>query len=629
MSSPRWFLAALLCCLSTHLVSGQGLQFTEVAAASGINWMQIDGGFKMGAGGAFLDYDGDGDLDVVCAGGTGSMGLFRNEGGGLFSDQSAGAGFVFPPTTFEIMGVCVGDYDGDLDPDIYVCAMGDNLLFRNDGNGSFSEVAQAAGVADARWSTTAAFADYDGDGDADLFVGNYIVTPSFPYHTPADNALFRNEGNGSFSDQTAATGVAGSGTALASLWIDDDDDGRLDLWVGNDFGRWITPNRLWRNLGPMGGSGIAFTDVAPASGADIAIYCMGFTAGDYDRDGDYDVYMSNLGPNVLLRNDGASGFVDVASGTGTSYADDPTAPGLLATSWGVGFHDFDHDGWIDLYVSNGHIPAASFIVNGTNTPSALFHHQGASLQFNEVAAVAGVSDTGIGRGCSFGDYDDDGDVDILQFNVEGSPSLFRNDTPNQGKWLELQARGRLGHPDAQGTRIRAHLPGGPTLLRDVNANYSFEASSSPRVHFGLGTANRVDLEVRWPSGLQSRLHGLPANARYPLIEPLFTALPNLSSAPTTISDGSLLSIDFALKNHGPSADAKVFFTVSAPGIPPVTSPLRSIPVGAGQSTTTSWQFAIPDGILPAGTSLPVTVVWTVFDPGLGFDQWRTVVNVVP
>ncbi len=495
------------------------LRFVDVTASVGIKWVQHQGMTMMGAGGAFLDYDRDGWQDILLAGGTSQPTLYRNVNGGARFQVVTKALFAPPGVNESDMCVTVADIDNDGDPDIYFGRKGFNLLYRNDGGGVFTDITTPlmAGAAD-RFTTTAAFGDFDSDGALDLYVGNYITPSStFPYHTAEPNRMFRGHGDGGFTEITTPA-LANTGTALALSWTDIDSDGDVDLMVANDFGRTAQPNRLFRNDGPSA-SGWKFTEVSAAYGTDLSIFCMGIAIGDVDRDGDFDYYYTNIGRNVMLRNDG-NAFTDITTGTGTELIYDPsTQPRLLASSWGTGFHDFDSDGWLDLYVSNGHIPAVSQLANGKHTRNTLFRHNGPSLTFSEVKSPL---DNGVGRGAAFADYDNDGDVDILQMNINGAPVLMRNDTPKAGHWLEAKLHGRQSNCDALGARIDVQL-GAFVASREVSCNYSYQSSSEARQHFGLGNSSRIEqLQVKWPSGVKQQLHDVAMNRAMDLVEPVVT-----------------------------------------------------------------------------------------------------------
>lgn len=631
MPSSRLAAPALFLLAAAAAAGAQGLQFTDVAAAVGLGWSPNDPGYLIGAGGAFLDYDLDGDDDIYLAGGDTINALYRNDGNGGFTDVTIAAGVIGTAIINHwSMGVAVADYDNDGDPDIYLCVDGPNVLYRNNGNGTFTDVTVVAGAGDARWTCSAAWADYDRDGWLDLYIGNYIQTLSFPFHTPWPNRLLHNNGNGTFSDVTAVCGVGGFGTTLAVLWTDFDHDGDQDLMAGNDFGNTIEPNRLYRNDGPLPGppGSWSFTEVGAALGASPQIYCMGIAPGDFDRDLDLDYYLTNIGAKVLLRNDGPLGFADVAGPTQTGMAFQSTSPLLHYVSWGCGFHDFDRDGWLDLYVTNGYIPAASFINNGPTQPNKLFRHDGPSLTFSDVTAAAGVGHTGIGRGSAFSDYDRDGDIDILQVNIQDPPNLFRNDTAPAGGFLRVRPVGRVSARDAHGTRVQADLPGGVSLIREVSRNYGFESSSEPVAHIGLGTATEIArIRLEWPSGVVQEVFHLPANVAGAALEPVLDVDP-ASTATSAVSEGGVFAMNLVIRNRRNAADtAHQIFEISAPGVSLVL-PFPPAAVPALGTASVPLAFGIPAGFT-GGTPIAFEILWTVYDAQGGFDQWRVPVLVSP
>ncbi|MCC6783255.1 MAG: CRTAC1 family protein [Planctomycetes bacterium] len=516
-SIGRAALALALLSLPHAVAQQPQLVLTDVSAATGLDWRQIDNNTLMGAGGAFLDFDGDGWLDILLCGGDAVPGLYRNVGGGTrfvavtpspFDDRMGA----------EWMCATVADIDDDGDPDVFFGRFGPNALFRNDGGGRFTDITTPL-VAGGRFefTTSAAFGDFDADGNLDLYVGNYI-TPGGPppHHIPTPNLLLRGHGDGTFSDATTPV-TAGAGTALATTWSDHDGDGDADILVANDFGAFVEPNRIYRNQGAAGAFG--FIEVSAAMHADLRIYCMGIAIGDIDRDRDLDYYFTNLGRNVLLRNDG-SRFTDVTGAAGVELEFDvDTSPRLLATSWGCGLFDFDSDGWLDLYVSNGHIPADPALANGTRTRNVLYRHDGPSLTFSRCTQPL---DDGIGRGAAFGDYDNDGDVDVLQVNVAGAAVLARNDSPRRGHWAGAMLRGRASNADALGARVALEL-GDFTALREVSRNSSYQSSSDVRLQFGLGANDRIrTAALRWPSGIGQELHDLDVDAYHGFVEPAVT-----------------------------------------------------------------------------------------------------------
>lgn len=488
-----------------------GVCFTDLLPGSGITW-EADGADTnlIGAGVALLDYDGDGALDILLGAEGGSPALYRNLGGGAFADVTAAAGIPSFTKMQRVVGFAVADYDADGDPDVYLYYRGPNLLLRNDG-GVFVDVAAAAGVADPSWSAAAAWGDYDRDGLLDLYVGNYIAATSFPLHTPHPNTLYKNNGDGTFTDVTAAAGVAGAGTTLAVTWSDYDGDGRPDLWVCNDFGMFIEPNRLYRNT-PGG-----FVDVSEEVGAAAQLYCMGIAPGDYDGDGDLDYYFSNIGRNLLLRNDGAAGFTDVTAATATELTYDRCFTERYTTSWAVAFEDFDDDGALDLYVANGHIPADPSIANARASANALLRGDGTGGAFTDISHTAAVDDERLARGVALGDLDNDGDVDLVQVNADGAPLVLRNDSPG-GAALHLRLVGTASNRDGLGARVRATIAG-TTHHRELAAHRGYAATWEPAVHIGLGPAAMVDtLVIDWPSGVTQTLTNVPPG-RLTVVEP--------------------------------------------------------------------------------------------------------------
>jgi len=616
---------------SSSGASAQALLFSEVSQAAGLDRVHSDPGYLMGSGGAFFDKDEDGDLDVLLTGSDGSPWLFENTAG-TFQDVTAGSGFVPGSISDHQMAVTCADVENDGDTDVFLSAWGSSRLFINTLGAAaltpFKDATAASGIDLDAFSTGAAFGDYDNDGFLDLYVGNYIRKLQFPLHKPFGNRLFHNLGDGTFEDVTAQTGVAGRGSTLAVTFTDVDVDGDLDIWVGNDFGEWIQPNELFVNGGPAPGPGAwKFDDRALATGTDQAIYCMGITVGDIDHDLDLDAYVTNLGRNVLLRNDGSK-FVDFTTEAGVEVARDPSQPQLMATSWGCGFFDFDDDTWVDLYVSNGHIPAAGFIANGQTTPNRVFRNRGTGDgTFDDVSAAAGVENTFLGRGAAFGDFDQDGDVDILQTNVSDKTALlYRNDAPNTNHSLRVLPLGRRVARTAIGTRVTARFPGF-AFVQESNPNMSFESSSDPAVHIGAGThATIPHLGLNWLSGVSQDLYGVETGGTLALLEPLLT-LDGDVDGPATGKVAQGWAGEVALTNHDVNARRA---TVS----------VRFL-CGAFESAGPSWTADAAPGVVvrvPLSLTFPdpgpnggptMSVVVRVEDDDGGRDEARADVTLLP
>jgi hypothetical protein len=503
--------------------------FVDVAAESGIAFQHRSGAAGkfllpeiMGGGCGFFDADGDGRLDAYLvqsgsldapADAPGGNKLFRNEGGGKFADVTAAAGVAGRAYG---MGCAAGDVDGDGSADLYVTSLGPNVLYRNDGRGKFADVTEKAKVGDPGWSTSAAFVDYDQDGDLDLFVCNYVdwkPTPAFlekkcfslggtrdycspqAYGAPALSTLYRNRGDGTFEDASVPSGIhAKRGTALGVVCTDLDADGKTDIYVANDQ----MFSFAWMNQG--GGTfvergaemGVAVNEVGKSQAG------MGVVSEDFDADGRFDLWKVHLyrEGHVLYLNRG-------------DFFDDATARwGLFAstrrfTGFGTGAFDVDCDGLLDLFVANGRVEFHAELVQSGDPyaePDQLLL-QRPKGRFADVSAASGPAFALVesGRGAAFGDYDEDGDVDVLVANRDGPARLLRNDTRRRGSWMEVRVLERRGR-DAYGAFVRV-TAGGATRVHEVRAASSYLATNDPRVHLGLGPAAKVDeVVVRWPEG---------------------------------------------------------------------------------------------------------------------------------
>ncbi|HEX7086056.1 MAG TPA: CRTAC1 family protein [Vicinamibacterales bacterium] len=530
--------AAIASVLFAASIAAAPAIFEEVAARVGLDFVYDNGAGGehyilevMGAGGALVDYDNDGDLDVFLLQGQPLVPgappsgkthrLYRNElvpsGALRFTDVTAGSGLGVKGYG---MGVAAGDYDNDGDLDLYVTAFGRNTLFRNNnGDGTFTDVTDAAGVHDDRWSTSAAFVDYDRDGYLDLFVANYLDftvagnkqcfdpagTPDYcspNAYEPVGDRLFRNLGNGRFEDVTESAGIARADGAGLGVSIGDyNGDGWLDIYVAND----ATPNQLWLN--ERDGT---FVDDGPLSGSALNAAgnpegSMGIASGDYDADGDEDLFVTNIiGETfVLYRNDGSGSFDDVRVMAGLAA---PTAP---FTGFGVDWFDYDNDGWLDLFITNGAVNIVEKLRGDPvpyRMPDLLFRNVGDG-RFEDVSKQAGpaLARLEVGRGAAFGDIDNDGDIDVLVNKNDGPVRLLLNQVGNQASWLQLDLRQPGNNRFAVGALVTVERPGLPPLKRRVRSDGSYLVAQDTRVHFGLGThTGPVAVIVHWPDGAAER-----------------------------------------------------------------------------------------------------------------------------
>jgi hypothetical protein len=489
-------------------------RFEDVTAAAGLATdhaaeTSCDG---YSAGAAWGDVDGGRDLDLFLPHQDGPSQLWVNEGG-TFADEAAERGVDGDGATAAVFA----DYDNDADQDLYVVVDGPNRLYANDGTGGFSDVGVAAGVAEPGPGSSAAWGDYDADGNLDLFVVNWARCGSSSDYTYYDDALFHNEGDGTFTNRTGLLESTGSttGAGFQAAWFDYDGDGDVDLYLGNDYGGPRPEgNYLWRNDGPSA-EGWRFSNVSVASGTALHMNTMGIAVGDYDRDLDLDMALSNIEATALMRNLGDGTFRDVAGRTGVARPNQRVREKSI--TWGLSFADLNLDGWEDLYVVGGSLAQEAM---PEPQPNATFANAGRA-GFADLSAVSGAADDGIGRGLALADYDLDGRMDLYVVNQGGRPLLFRNVTPQRGRhWLEVDTVGSASNRDGCGATVVA-IVGRVEMLRQVYCgSVGLGGGSDTVLHFGLGRAERVDtLRIRWPSGRVQRLRGLAGDRLVVVEEP--------------------------------------------------------------------------------------------------------------
>ncbi|HEY0786582.1 MAG TPA: CRTAC1 family protein, partial [Acidobacteriaceae bacterium] len=497
---------------------------------------------SMGAGCAFFDYDNDGWLDLFLLGGRRLEGvpagasnrLYRNNRNGTFTDVTEKAGLADAGWA---CGVCVGDYDNDGNEDLFLTYYGQNRLYRNLGNGTFRDVTATAGLLQAktRFNTGCTFVDYNRDGLLDLFVANYVEfdlahapLPSlqvpncnyegvpvycgpkglgFPQHS-----LYRNNGNGTFTDVSKESGVAAmrGSYGLTAVAFDADDDGWPDILVACDS----TPSLLLMNNrdGTFREEGL-LRGVA-LSGDGVELGGMGLGIGDYNLDGRLDVLKTHFQQQSsgIYRNEGKGEFSDVSNAAGLGAE-------RRFISWGACLLDLDNDGYPDIFISTGTTNpelGRVYAKYPARSPSLLFRNNGRGADGEFTFSPVGADQAGpffaaphMSRGCAFGDFDNDGDLDIVVMNMNETPSLLRNDAPAGHKWIKVRLEGVHSNKSAIGSRVRVSY-GGKQQVQEVMSSGSYLSSNDPRLHFGLGSATTVDLEVRWPDGKMETHAGVAA-----------------------------------------------------------------------------------------------------------------------
>jgi hypothetical protein len=526
-----------------------GVTFVDVAEQAGLNTVNVWGGVDTkrsileakGCGLAFFDYDMDGWLDIYLTNGNRfnvdwpkghapTSHLYRNNRDGTFTDVTEKSGLA---RTGWQTGVCVGDYDNDGWDDLFCCFWGHNILFHNNGDGTFTDVTHKTGLYQEqhRWGAGATFLDYDRDGHLDLFVCNYIQLDPDKIPAAGDalscqwkgvntmcgprglnggmNLLFHNDGNGRFTDVSEKSGILKPGPrySISAVSYDFDNDGWPDIYVAVDS----EPSILFKNNHDG-----TFTDVAVIAGCAYddngkEQAGMGIAVADYDCDGWFDIFKTNFSDDTcnLYHNNGDGTFSDVtfASGVGVNNS---------YVAWGCGFVDYDNDGWMDIIQVNGHVYPGIDKYNLGQTfknPRLVYRNLG-NGHFKDVSAELGpgISEQFSSRGAAFGDYDNDGGIDVLVLNLNDLPSLLHNIGNNRQNWIKIKLQGTQCNRTAIGARVRV-TTGKRTQMDEVHSGTSVMSQSDLRVHFGLGNAETVDvIEVKWPTSLKvERFPGVKAN----------------------------------------------------------------------------------------------------------------------
>ncbi len=522
-----------------------GARFTDVAHAAGLTDPTVYGSADnpryiletIGCGAAFLDYDNDGWLDIFVLNGRtlesippgATNRLYRNNRDGTFTDVTEDAGLS---RSGWASAVCVGDYNNSGFDDLFVTYWGQNALYRNNGDGTFTDVTEDAGLAreDVRWGSGCTFVDCNRDGNLDLFVANYLEFDFESVPLPGEssvcvwkgvpvvcgprglrrgrNLLYRNNGDGTFTDVSDDSGIASAteSYALTAVAADFDGDGWQDIFVACDS----SPSLLYRNNrdGTFAEEALERGCAVSEDGAEQA--GMGVAVGDYNVDGQLDLFKTHFSDdtNILYRNDGAGYFDDMTLRSGIGVE-------TRYVGWGAGITDLDNDGLPDIFFVTGSVypqVAREFDRYPAATPRVVFRNLGGG-EFEQLFSEAGpaIEEAKCSRGCAFGDFDNDGDVDILVVNLNEPPSLLRNDLSGDGNWLKVKLVGTKSNRSAIGATVVARY-GGRAQAQAVLSQSSFHSANDSRLHFGLGSEREADLEVRWPSGASESFSAVAANA---------------------------------------------------------------------------------------------------------------------
>ncbi len=583
--------------------------FTDVTQAAGVNvahrHTSSTPDFKFGTGAAWFDYDGDGDLDLYMTQRSGANHLFRNNGDGTFTDVAAEVGAA--DADRDGAGVAVADYDNDGDPDLFLANSLEDTLLRNErmetGIATFTDVTAGSGITGDGRATSASWGDYDGDGFLDLYVAHHI--PLTAALDGTQDKLYHNNGDGTFTDVShlLAGDVDGSGYddregfGFIAAWTDFDDDGDPDLFLMNDCPFHPEGNKLWRNDGGTDPTTWTFTEISAAWNADTCSNAMGIAWGDYNRDGRWDYYFTNIGSAYLLRHDETT-FTDVTVEAGL-FEDKVPGTDDDRVTWGAIFFDYDLDMWQDLVVAAGVISKSS----QTNPqPNMLYHNDGNGLTFSNVSTGSGVEDVRRSRTIVMGDYDQDGDPDLFYVNYQEPVVLLRNDHPPGSHWLQITLEGTASNRDGVGARLAVTTPDGITQHWETRSGSSLGGGDDLAAYFGLATNTSADISITWPSGIHQTLTGVTADQRLHIVEEGLHVVATPEQVPLVIPpEGTTFSYTVSLTNHtGTTRDVDFWTHITGPdGISLVRGPVPvSLAPGASLSKTLSQKVpaSAPAGI---------------------------------
>lgn len=530
----RSFYLLAFCAFAFPLAPSAQVVFSEQGQSIGFEH-EFKARAVMGGGAAFFDYDNDGDEDIYVTSGYNQDNVFRNNGNGTFTKVLAdiGLGSTF---NYNTMGVTTGDIDNDGDRDVFVATWerftgseqpdARSLLFLNNGDGTFTEIGQQAGITHEAFAMGAAFLDYNKDGYLDVYVMNHILEAIFTYdengaidgmaHECYPNFLYLNNGDLTFTEVAVELGVDDYGCTIAAVASDYDLDNDLDLYLANDFGDFLVPNALYENNYPNDN----FTNVSAQTGADVQAFGMGIAAGDYDHDQDFDYYTTNIGRNILIENQNGI-FVDVTTEAGVENTTVPEEDNLNTTGWGTAFFDVNNDTWEDLYVANGRIPTLPAFATATNDPDKLYLNNG-DKTFTDISDEAGVSDPRYVHGMAYSDYDEDGDLDIVTVVLDelgGYSKFYVNETENDNHYIQFHLIGVETNRDAFGSRAWVYAED-KILIKEIYGGGASHASQHTSVlHFGLGDLTIVDsVRIEWTNGHVDLIENPEVDMRHTIVE---------------------------------------------------------------------------------------------------------------
>lgn len=500
------------------------ISFENVTEKAGIQHAHTSPMY-MGGGVTFIDYDNDGFDDIFLTGGVKSDKLYRNLGDFTFEDVTRETGLLKIGQEHS-NGAVAGDINNDGYKDIFVSyGVGEtNRLYLNIEGKRFREITSTSGLTNLAWSMGASFGDFNLDGLLDLYVINWVEefdgivdeqgnTTGFS-HSCFGNNLYLNNGDNTFAEITPDYNADNNGCGLAVLTTDYNNDTYPDIYVANDFGEWVVPNTLLKNQYPQQ----TFTNLSATTGLDAAVYGMGIAAGDYDRNGLIDYYVTNIGRNVLHKNDDQQ-YLDF---TTEARVENTTANDLNTTGWGAVFSDLDNDGYEDLLVANGYVPVADFIATSQKDPNKLyFNNQDGT--FADRSSEFAVDDPGISRGVAVSDLDNDGDMDFLftYLNTElfddprnGNVLLYENKSTSDNHFVKFKLEGVVCNRDAYNTRVMVYSQG-QQLIRELYSGSSHNSQNSSLLHVGLGELSSIDsVVVKWPGGSEQKFVGLESDQTY-------------------------------------------------------------------------------------------------------------------